>query len=203
MSGVNRGYVGLVRARLFNQLDQTGTARPALVVAPAGFGKTTLLAQYAHRHTGPAVAYHADTMDAVHGDTAARLVEAVRAAARRAKAHAAGCPHSARDAAADRAEARAAVAAARDPGTAVTEAMAAAVEQAGGLLVPLDNLDQLLGTPGEQIVEHMLTRRPRGVQFILGTRRAPRLNLLRHELAGEVALVGADDLRLRRWEVER
>ncbi|MDP9815420.1 BTAD domain-containing putative transcriptional regulator [Spirilliplanes yamanashiensis] len=192
-----------MRARLFDQLDQTGTDRPALVVAPAGFGKTTLLAQYAHRHDGPVVTYHADAMDAAHGDTAVRLVEAVRAAARRAKADTAGWPDARRDDAADRAEARAAVAAARDPATAVTEAMAAAAERAGGLLVTLDNLDQLTGTPGEQVVSHVLARRPRGVQLVLGTRRMPRLNLLRHELAGETALVGPDDLRLRRWEVER
>ena len=202
MDGQDRGYVGLVRARLFDQLDQVGTARPAIVVAPAGFGKTTLLAQYAHRHAGPVVAHHADAFDAVHGDTAVRLVEAVLTAQRRAKADGGAWPDK-REAADDRAAARHAVAAAWDPGSAVTDAMSAAVERTGELLVTLDNLDQLTGTRDEQVIAHVLARRPRGVQLVLGTRRMPRLNMVRHEMAGETAIISVDDLRLRRWEVQR
>ncbi len=184
------GYVGLVRARLFDQLDATGPTRPALVVAPAGFGKTTLLAQYAHRHAGPVAAYHADAMEVAHGETAVRLVEAVLRARKK-------------DSGTHIQRARELVADARDEWTAVTDAMAWAVEQLGDLLVTLDNVDQLSGTSGEAVIEQVLARRPRGVQLILGSRRMPRLNLLRHELVGEAALIGADDLRLRRWEVDQ
>src|SRR5690349_10130870 len=68
-----RGHLGLSRVRLFDQLDAATSAGPAVILAPAGFGKSTLLAQYARRHAGPAAAYQADTMEVAHGDTAARL----------------------------------------------------------------------------------------------------------------------------------
>jgi DNA-binding SARP family transcriptional activator len=201
------GYVGLVRARLFDQLDATGGARPALVVAPAGFGKTTLLAQYAHRHAGPVASYQADTLEVQHGDTAVRLVEAVlvgmrRAAAKAVEGKATPWPAGVKSEPSDLEAARRAVAGARDEWTAVTDAMAAAVQQVGDLLVTLDNLDYLIGTPAEALIEQVMARRPRGVQLVLASRRMLRMNLLRHELAGDAALIGADELRLRRWEVE-
>jgi DNA-binding SARP family transcriptional activator len=209
------GHLGLVRVRLFDQLDAAGASGAAMLVAPAGFGKTTLLAQYARRHVGPVAAYHADAMEVTHGDTAVRLVEAVLAAVRRSRDDAGptgvtgpGSPSGngtgpAVDRASDLAAARRAVEAARDECTAVTEAMAAAVEQVGDLLATFDNIDHLIGTPGESVIGRVLARRPSGVQIVLASRRMPRLNLLRHEMAGEAALLGVDDLRFRRWEVER
>lgn len=193
------GHLGLVRVRLFDQLDAAGGSGPALLVAPAGFGKTTLLAQYARRHVGPVAAYQADAMEVTHGDTAVRLIESILAAVRRARDDAA----PATDRASGLAAARRMVESARDDCTAVTEAMAAAVEQAGDLLITLDNIDHLIGTPGETVIERVLARRPAAVQMVLSSRRMPRLNLLRHEMAGEAALLGPDDLRFRRWEVER
>ena len=77
-----QGHLGLPRVRLFDQLDAATGSGPALVLAPAGFGKTTLLAQYARRHAGPAAAYQADAMEVAHGDTGVRLVEAVLSASR-------------------------------------------------------------------------------------------------------------------------
>jgi DNA-binding SARP family transcriptional activator len=195
------GYVGLVRVRLFDQLDATGVVRPAMVVAPAGFGKSTLLSQYAHRHAGPVATYQADGLEVAHGDTAVRLLEAVLVAIRRGEHGKGARPEASRTG--ELAQARALVAAARDEWTAVTEAMASAVEQLGDLLVTIDNVDQLIGTPGEGVVEQVLARRPRGVQLVLGSRRMPRFSVLRHELAGEASLIGPDDLRFRRWEVER
>jgi DNA-binding SARP family transcriptional activator len=187
------GHLGLVRVRLFDQLDSAGGSGPALLVAPAGFGKTTLLAQYARRHVGPVAVYQADAMEVAHGDTAVRLLDAVLAAVRPSE-----------EAAADHlVAARRAVDAARDPSAAIIDAMAAAVAQSGDLLVTLDNIDHLIGTAGEAVIERVLARRPAGVQIVLASRRRPRFNLLRHEMAGEVALLGVDDLRFRRWEVER
>ena len=76
------GYSGLVRMRLLDHLDTACAAGPAVVVAPAGFGKTTLLTQYARRHDGPVAAYQAHRTEAVTDDTAVRLIEAVFAATR-------------------------------------------------------------------------------------------------------------------------
>jgi DNA-binding SARP family transcriptional activator len=177
--------------RLFDQLDAAAGTGSALVLAPAGFGKSTLLAQYALWHGGPAAAYQADAMEVAHGDTAARLVEAILLALHRGEKPAGSLG-----------EARRLVAAARDEATAVLEAMAGARE-AGGLLLTLDHVDQLIGTPGEKVVAQVLARRPRHVRIVLAARRPPEMQLLRHELSGDGAVVGIDDLRFRRWEVER
>jgi DNA-binding SARP family transcriptional activator len=205
-----RGHLGLTRVRLFDQLDGATAAGPALVLAPAGFGKSTLLAQYARRHIGPAAAYQADAMEVTHGDTAARLVEAVLAAVRSGPGPAAdpGLPGAAAatgpaDPARARADARGIVAAARDECTAVVEAMAEAAREPGGLLVTLDDVHHLIGTPGETLLQQVLARRPRNAQIVLAARRSPGSSLVRHAMTGDGALIGVDDLRFRRWEVER
>jgi LuxR family maltose regulon positive regulatory protein len=53
------------RARLLHVLDQTETARLTLIVAPAGYGKTTLLAEWLHDRAkpGPALRYTLCEMD--------------------------------------------------------------------------------------------------------------------------------------------
>ncbi|GAB1644636.1 hypothetical protein KRMM14A1259_50590 [Krasilnikovia sp. MM14-A1259] len=202
-----RGHLGLARVRLFDQLDAATAAGPVLVLAPAGFGKTTLLAQYARRHPGPAAAYQADAMEVAHGDTAARLVEAVLAARRTRPGTGAGMPGAPElppaEAARTWSDARRLVAEARDEATAVVEAMADAALEPGGLLLTLDDIHHLIGTPGEQLVAQVLARRPRDVQIVLAARRPPGTPLLRHQLAGDGGLIGLDDLRFRRWEVER
>ena len=205
-----QGHLGLPRVRLFDQLDAATGSGPALVLAPAGFGKTTLLAQYARRHAGPAAAYQADAMEVAHGDTGVRLVEAVLSASRPlpesgptdglpgpadARSHA--------DHTRSFGDARRIVEAARDETSAVLEVMAGAAAEPGGLLLTLDDIDHLFGMPGETLVAQVLSRRPRNVQIVLAARRPPGSNLMRHELAGDGALIGIDDLRFRRWEVER
>src|SRR5262249_15484276 len=51
MAGI--GPSGLVRHRLLDELATARGAAVAMVVAPAGFGKTTLLAHCAHAFDGP------------------------------------------------------------------------------------------------------------------------------------------------------
>jgi ATP/maltotriose-dependent transcriptional regulator MalT len=202
--------LGLARVRLFDQLDGAIGSGPALVLAPAGFGKTTLLAQYARRHIGPAAAYQADAMEVAHGDTATRLIEAVLSASRPLPDvlpgdHSAGAADtpSHPDPARAVADARQIIEAARDETTAVLEVMATAAAEPGGLLLTLDHIDHLLGTPGETLLAQILARRPRNVQILLAARRQPGANVMRHELGRDGAVIGIDDLRFRRWEVER
>ena len=64
---------GLVRSRLIAHLDTALAGGVALVVAPAGFGKTTLLEQYARTHQGPVARYRADPADAATDRTARRM----------------------------------------------------------------------------------------------------------------------------------
>ena len=154
---------GLVRPRLLALLDTGRGTGLALVIAPAGFGKTTLLDQYAQAHPGPVASYRADPADAAGGHTACRLTAALRAAL--------GRPGRPAD---------------RDP---VGELLAelASVHDGTDLLVVIDNVDCLIGTPGEEVVDRLLAHRPAGVRMVVAGRRMPALDLL----------------RFRTWEVER
>ncbi|MBN1174135.1 MAG: winged helix-turn-helix domain-containing protein [Micromonosporaceae bacterium] len=60
---------GLVRHRLVAHLAATRATGLALVVAPAGYGKTTLLAQYAHLHPGYVTWHGVDGAEAIAGQT--------------------------------------------------------------------------------------------------------------------------------------
>jgi DNA-binding SARP family transcriptional activator len=164
---------GLVRPRLIGRLDRSRAGGLALVVAPAGFGKTTLVAQYAHRHAGPVAWHSVDAADAAAARTDKLLATAI---------HSASGPDNAQPAA--------------DARDAIRSAPA-------GLLVIVDNADHLLGTPDEELLEKLLSAAPRGVYVLLAGRRLTALNLLRHEVAGYFDVIGADQLRFRTWEVER
>jgi DNA-binding SARP family transcriptional activator len=170
---------GLVRPRLLSQLDSSRTSGLALVIAPAGFGKTTLLDQYTQLHPGPVASYRADPADATGGHTARRLTAAVRAALGRSAVSAIGDP------------------------TAELIAEVGSVADDADLVIVIDNVDCLVGTPGEEVVERLLAHRPSAVRVLIAGRRTPSLNLLRYEVAGFPAVVGAEQLRFRTWEVER
>jgi DNA-binding SARP family transcriptional activator len=187
-------HVGLARGRLFDQLDGAGGSEPALVIAPAGFGKTFLLGQYAKRHAGPVAAYQADAMEVARGDTSARLLDAVLSGA-----GGSATPDPARTLG----DAQRIVAAAPEPSTVILEAMGRAALEPGGLLLTVDGIDHLIGTPGETVLAQVVARCPRNVRIVLAGRRPPGAVLMRHELTGYGVLIGADDLRFRRWEVER
>jgi DNA-binding SARP family transcriptional activator len=69
------GTRGLVRRRLLDELDGLRGGPLALVVAPAGFGKTTLLSHYAHAFDGTVCWLSATPADADPAAFAARLRE--------------------------------------------------------------------------------------------------------------------------------
>ncbi|HLL68659.1 MAG TPA: BTAD domain-containing putative transcriptional regulator [Micromonosporaceae bacterium] len=152
---------GLVRPRLLAQLDATRPTGLALVIAPAGFGKTTLLRQYAATHTGP-VAWHSLSTDGsdrpAEPPAAERLTQAIRAAS-------------------DTSD--------------------------GNLLLIVDDSASLMDAHGEAAIEHFLAHRPAGTHVVLSGRRMPALNVLRHEVVALPAIIGADQLSFRTWEVER
>jgi DNA-binding SARP family transcriptional activator len=164
---------GLRRARLLEVLRRP--ARLTVVIAPAGSGKTTLLAQHAEALGTAAVWYRALRFD-IEPD---RLVDGLLRAATGAD-----------PAAAARAEERA------DP----FERLLAALGPGPRTLV-VDDAHLLLDSPAEETVDRLLAEGPRELSMVLGSRRAPGLNLLRAEL-GDVRTVDADDLRFRSWEVE-
>lgn len=164
---------GLRRGRLFDRLSDL--ARLTLVLAPAGSGKTTLLAQFASTVPSTVVWHRADRVDADPAHLVARLDQAFRA-----DQTAAGGTVSLDD---------------------LLHSIEVATSRQPATLI-VDDAQLLLGSPAEELLESALAKAPRALSAVLASRRAPGLNLCRAEV-GPVAVIGADDLRFRAWEVEQ
>ena len=169
---------GMSRERLDLPLEALWQHRLALVVAPAGSGKTTLLATWAEaaqRRGIPAAWYRAESTD---GDPATLL----------------GCLEAA--------VAEAAPGIGR--GWTTVEAAADGLRRWPGerLLLVIDDLHTLAGTPSETTLERLLDYAGPPLAVAAGTRTLPELNLSRRRVSGTLLEIGGDDLRFRPWEVE-
>lgn len=166
----------LPRARLAALLPQLWTGRLCLVVAPAGSGKTALLAQLTAAAGVPAVGYLAGTGDA---DERAFLARLERSFAR--------------------------VARLRPGGWESVEQAVAALDSGieRRTLLVVDDFQVLHGAPAERAFERLLERAPPLLTFLVASRSRPGLNLPRLRASGALLEIGADELRFRSWEVER
>ena len=70
------------------------------------------------------------------------------------------------------------------------------------ILLILDDLHEIAGSPAEVAFGRFLEFRPRPIRVIAGSRRPPTINISRLRVSGELREFGADDLRFRSWEVE-
>ncbi|MFL6074150.1 MAG: BTAD domain-containing putative transcriptional regulator [Mycobacteriales bacterium] len=165
-----------MRPRLLTELASAGDRRLALVVAPAGSGKTTLLAQYAAQFPGAVAWYRAEPSDL----TAAAMVRHVwRALADTGAVAEADLPEN------------------------VDGLLTALAElPAPGLLLVVDDLHCLSGSPAEEALERLAVLAPPHLRVLVGSRRMPGFNLSCHELSN-LTVVDAGQLRFRTWEVER
>jgi DNA-binding SARP family transcriptional activator len=167
---------GLQRGRLDAALARLDECRLGLVVAPAGSGKTTLLAQVAAASAPPAAWFRAETSD---GDPAT-LLRGLHAALHAVLPGLAG----------DWADGEAAAAA--------LEAM-----PSPRVLLVIDDLHTLAGTPAETVLERFLECSPAGLRLLAGSRLPPGFNLSRLRVAGSLLELSGEHLRFRTWEVER
>ena len=71
------------------------------------------------------------------------------------------------------------------------------------VLLVVDDLHTLEGTPAEAALERLIDYAPPSLAVVAGTRVPPRFNLPRLRVSGALLEIGADDLRFRSWEVER
>lgn len=167
---------GLVRDRLTAVFADLWSPRLGLVIAPAGWGKTTLLSQVAALASVPTVWYRARDVD---GDPQELLAQLERA-----------------------------FGSTLGPGGATwrsTREAAAAIEASasGRVLLIVDDLHELEGTPAERALERLVRDAPPSLAVLAASRLAPAWNLSRRRVSGGLAEVNADDLRFRSWEVER
>lgn len=164
---------GLARARLEAPLLSGPQTNVDLVVAPAGCGKTTLLAHVATASTRPVGWYRITSDDSTESRMVAHLAAALSAVAD------------------------------TDDAGSMAELLAALDRQVAvcGVLI-LDDVHEITGTPAEQALERFISLRPRGLQLICGSRRMPEINIPRIRVSGSISETTSDDLRFRSWEVE-
>jgi ATP/maltotriose-dependent transcriptional regulator MalT/DNA-binding SARP family transcriptional activator len=165
---------GLVRPRLLRKLDRLMTARLGLVVAPAGAGKTTVMAQWARRVPVDVAWYRADAADA----TQPRLVHQLGSSLARARP--------------------------RVGWTDVTDvdAMVADIERRESpMVLVVDDFQLVEDTPAEAEFQRLLLLAPPHLRVLVGARRRPSLNFARTELP--CVVVTAEELRFTSVEAEQ
>jgi DNA-binding SARP family transcriptional activator len=171
----------LVRERLDALLERVWSHRLCMVVAPAGSGKTTLVARFAAAAGAsaapvPVAWYRAEAWDD-DPRTLLRYLESSLAGA---------IPELER-------------------GWEAIEDAAAALERWGGerVLLVVDDLHTLRGTAAEKDLARLIDYAPPSLVTLVATRALPDLDLSRLRVGGGLLEVGGDDLRFRLWEVER
>ena len=166
----------LIAERLTTRLDGIWDRRLGLVVAPPGAGKSTLLASYAAGLDSPVAWYQADRWDVSQATLVARLAVLFEELTGGAS---------------------------REWGA--IDDVIAGVSAIGSprLLIVIDDLHVLEGSPAEQALERLVARGPARLHVLAGSRTQPRFNLSRLRVANDLLEVHADDLRFRAWEVER
>ncbi len=162
--------------RLDARLEGVWGHRLGLVVAPAGSGKTSLLARFAGRATGPVGWYRAEGWDS---DEPA-LVRHLEAALAPTLPGIDRSWQSVADA-----------------------ANAIAGWQGPQVLLVVDDLHTLDGTAAEAALERLIEYAPPTLTILAATRRPPHFNLSRLRVSGQLVELSGDDLRFRSWEVER
>jgi DNA-binding SARP family transcriptional activator len=168
--------LGLVRERLL----AVAGSRLGVVLAPAGYGKTRLLAQVADSFPGIACWYRADSADRDPALLRARLGDAIRRAL-------------------DTPGSVPAVPAASASWNPVIHAIAGIRQQ---VLLAVDDFHELDGSAAEQCLTSLIESAPANCRFLIAGRRWSAMDTRQLRVAGE-PVVEAADLQFRSWEVER
>ncbi len=180
----------LTRGRLIEWLRRHTQRRLTLVIAEAGYGKTTLLADYGRHSEMACLWYKLDASDGDWVTLANYLVAAIREI--RPEFGAATVSLLRQMATAD------------TPRRLVIDTLLAEVAAlADRALLILDDF-HLVDTSRdvEEIVGRLLREAPPGLSFVIASRRRPELALARAAAQGEVGQLATDDLRFSRGETD-
>ncbi|HWM23072.1 MAG TPA: winged helix-turn-helix domain-containing protein [Ilumatobacteraceae bacterium] len=71
------------------------------------------------------------------------------------------------------------------------------------IVVVIDDLHEIRGRPAEAAVARLIVDAPDHIGLAIGTRTMPTFDVSRLRLSGELLEIGPDDLRFRTWEAER
>ncbi len=178
------------RPRLLDLLTKAGGYKLILLIAPAGYGKTTLALQYINRLNQPAVWYQLDSFDNDPAVFVQYLVMGIRQY----------LPDYGRETLQILAQNDGNIGSSlRLVATSLVNGLAKQAEH--GLILVLDDyhlikepiIDQLL----QEIIEHL----PKGITVLIPSRTAPNLTLPRLRVAGELAALSFEELRFNSREI--
>ena len=173
----------IARPRLEAALDAARAAqRATLLVAPAGYGKTTAVSAWLRSRQSPTAWFTVDQADDTDAEPEALLTSWLTAALTSAGAWPDAGAWSDRDA----------VDAARDP-----REVAALLETAGWRGVVVFDDVHHLGAAASAALASWVERAPDGVHTLLLARHTPALPVARWLARGQAELLGTDALRLR------
>lgn len=183
----------IARPRLEGLLPEALERRLTLVIADAGFGKTTLLGAWTAR--APTAWYTANEDDRILATLVRGLVDALRLRVPGLPADIVGIFSGARgpDASDETSSARVAAAT-------LSEVLAESLSR--NLLLVVDDVHELVGSPGGLIfLESLALQAPRPLHLVLSSRTEPPLRIERLRGQGHVLEIDANDLRLDLEEV--
>lgn len=173
-------FRGLLRERVIGQLSRVFDCKTALVVAPAGWGKTTSIAQMAVQSLRQ-VAW----CRLLESDSSEQAVlERIWTAANRARQ-------------------RGGAAGMRSWASFEDALEEVSLPEASQYLLVLDDFHHLRGTPAGALVARLVEDPGRRAPVVIASREEPEMNLSRMRVEGRLVELTADDLRFRTWEVER
>jgi LuxR family transcriptional regulator, maltose regulon positive regulatory protein len=177
------------RDHLLRQLDRLLTKRLGLIVAPAGFGKTTILMQWQARQRAHGAPVAWLTLDEGDGDTHQFLSYAVLALA------SAGLSLGSLEAAAEQGMVGGAL---RPTLSLLLERVAA---HAGSVVLILDDYHRVAAPGVDRLLGDLISMASRNFTVVVSSRTRPNLDVSRLMAAGLAAEFGAEFLRLSREEL--
>jgi DNA-binding SARP family transcriptional activator len=182
----------LTRQRLIDRLHEATASRVTLVVAEAGYGKTTLLADFAARSGQRTLWYRLDSTDADAITWTNYLIAACREL----------MPDFGRATTALLSQ----VATGGPPSSAVVAALIDEMNELGAAptLLVLDDFQAAeANLEARELVGRLVRSAPDWLHVVIASRRRPALQLGRLEAMGELVHIGTEELRFSLSETER
>ncbi|HEY4332515.1 MAG TPA: AAA family ATPase, partial [Ilumatobacteraceae bacterium] len=153
------------------------------MLAPAGSGKTTVMADFANRSERPVAWITCGGLDGSAAGFVAHLASALREALPTLQPG----EHSI-DALID---------------ALIDTLIDTPIDGAPSMAIVFDDVHTLAGTAAEAALGHFVMGAPDSLKIVLAGRRQPGFDLSSVRLMGQLLLVGADELRFRAWEAEQ
>lgn len=187
----------LPRPRLVNWLEANSDKRLTLLSAPAGYGKTTLLADFINASNRPHAWYTLDAQDSDPTVFLTYLIESLRSMKRAPEALTRAIGQTAQSLL-DSAEASI------SPQRVLTVLINELAERIEiPWLIVLDDYHYVASPVVHQLVDFLLENLPNGLHIVLSTRVDPPIALARLRARGQLAELRTSSLRFREDEVSK